>query len=652
MGPTKFAVLIGLGLLFVIGGLVGFFVIRAQVKAAILDTMVVDSKDHKDFEDWADPFGVDDSASLRKIFLFNLTNPEMFRAGLATPNFEEIGPFVYRYYERKFNVNFTDDGSRVSYDAQNIYVYQPQLSAYPTDKDLRIINVNIFYVGLINTVDGEANLPFVLATGIFSIFASNSILAQLWGTSLTGACLPGLPNVCGIAMFNNGSIPMTPTQSAAIVRTLSNPTNLVVLSNVIPVLANPASSIAARNNAMLQLSFTRANSTWEGLPLETYGPALFAYVTSVATSAFAVANAQFGGRYGFLFREASPFDWIFTPDPLLNFLGSRFSLYFNNSLDSYTLRTGKDDEHYAGMNYYEKNENVTIVTAYQEPYPSAGRTRSIPPFGGVPPDRLSVYFSPAQRFLTAVYSAVEEVKGIETAVYVFEGEKLVKADPFFKTAVDGMVDLRPVLGVVPMYLSVPHMWYVPSKYTSLLTGMKQDKKYDSRLWIEEYTGIAIRGERQLQVNVLLNFTVYNYSGLRPQAPEMFVPIFYDIETAEVSDASARSLRRAVVDAAIAQKAILGVLVGVGIALILVGATLMVQLSGTDRKEADLDNDGARGGHQKSQNQQQNAVDSVGPRKSAAGAGSGVSEVPHDDGLFAAPGVVADTHEMSPVGPMA
>lgn len=607
----KYAAIIGLGLLFVMGGLIGFFVIKAKVKAEILKAMVIDSKEHPGYKDWVTPFDADDSPSLRKMYVFNVTNAALFKAGLVAPNFAEVGPFVYQYFDPKTNVNFTDGGNRAEFVAEDTYVFRPDLSAFPSDTGVKIININPFYVGLVNAVGGEARVPYVIASGIFGLYLTNDALARAWGTSTVGTCLPSLPGICGLAMFNSGAIPLTADQSVAMLTSLSDPTKLGILFGVVPVLTSPSSTTLERQGALLTLQAASANASWGGLPLERYGPQLLTYVNAVAAGGFTTAQTLFGGSLGLLFREATPRDWLFTPDPLLSMLGKRYSLYTNNSVYSYTVRTGKDDESFAGMNFYERYQGVTNVTAYEEPYLVASRTKSINPFGGVPPDRMTVYFSTAQRHLSAIYTAVEDVKGIETAVYVFEAEKIVKADPKYKTFVDGMVTLQPLLGI-PLFLSVPHMWYVPTKYTSLVTGMKQERKYESKLFIEEFTGIALRGERQLQVNVLLDFKRFNYSGFVPQSPEIFVPLMYEVESGEISDSSAASLKKAVVDAAIAQKAILGVLVGLGIAMILIGATLMVQLTTTQNKKSSEATD-----------------------KTNAKDGNEVSDLPPEDGLFVA-----------------
>lgn len=73
------------------------------------------------------------------INLFNLKNPNEFMAG-AKPMVEEIGPFVYREYIRKDdiedNLNFT-----ISYKERKYYIFQPALSPYSESYPITMVNM-------------------------------------------------------------------------------------------------------------------------------------------------------------------------------------------------------------------------------------------------------------------------------------------------------------------------------------------------------------------------------------------------------------------------------------------------------------------------------------------------------------------------------
>ncbi|MHA2251121.1 MAG: hypothetical protein ACXAD7_12220 [Candidatus Kariarchaeaceae archaeon] len=79
-------------------------VVDDQLDSAIKDARIVPlSTETEDYEDWLTSTDEDDPPLYKRYYFWNLTNPTDFLAG-ETPLLEEIGPYVYRQYDTKFDV--------------------------------------------------------------------------------------------------------------------------------------------------------------------------------------------------------------------------------------------------------------------------------------------------------------------------------------------------------------------------------------------------------------------------------------------------------------------------------------------------------------------------------------------------------------------
>lgn len=111
--------------------------------SALRTAGIIDSKDAQIYEAWA---GVGPKAEPIDlyIYLLNFTNPDAVLNG-AKPVVQEVGPFVYFHHRVKFNVNWTEDRSILSYKEWSYYTFDPVRSAGP--EDTNITSVNMVYIG-------------------------------------------------------------------------------------------------------------------------------------------------------------------------------------------------------------------------------------------------------------------------------------------------------------------------------------------------------------------------------------------------------------------------------------------------------------------------------------------------------------------------
>lgn len=99
--------------------------IQSTIENDLRTRFVVDSPKAKAYQDW-----VDDTVNPRapaiyfSMYLFNISNAPEFLLG-AKPILQQLGPFLYRRYERKLNVTFGDDGNTAEYTQWRWYVEEP-----------------------------------------------------------------------------------------------------------------------------------------------------------------------------------------------------------------------------------------------------------------------------------------------------------------------------------------------------------------------------------------------------------------------------------------------------------------------------------------------------------------------------------------------
>jgi hypothetical protein len=66
-----------------------------------------------------------------------VTNPDEIQRG-GQPKVEEIGPYVYSQYRKKFNIRFSRDNERLSYYQQMNFVFNAEKS-YPLKEDDKLV---------------------------------------------------------------------------------------------------------------------------------------------------------------------------------------------------------------------------------------------------------------------------------------------------------------------------------------------------------------------------------------------------------------------------------------------------------------------------------------------------------------------------------
>ncbi len=81
-----------------------------------------------------------------------MTNPDQVLEG-AKPSLEEIGPFVYQFYQMRYNFEWDSNRDELSYSQHTSLIFDPVLTAKATNgkissDDLKITNINLVFMGM------------------------------------------------------------------------------------------------------------------------------------------------------------------------------------------------------------------------------------------------------------------------------------------------------------------------------------------------------------------------------------------------------------------------------------------------------------------------------------------------------------------------
>ncbi|XP_068142736.1 LOW QUALITY PROTEIN: sensory neuron membrane protein 2 [Drosophila tropicalis] len=98
-----------------------------------------------------------------KVYIFNVTNPDMIQQG-AIPIVEEIGPYVYKQYRQKKVKHFSRDGSKITY-VQNVHFDFDSEASAPFTQNDRIVALNMHMNAFLQVFEREI-------TDIFQGFAN------------------------------------------------------------------------------------------------------------------------------------------------------------------------------------------------------------------------------------------------------------------------------------------------------------------------------------------------------------------------------------------------------------------------------------------------------------------------------------------------
>ncbi|MFX1392409.1 MAG: hypothetical protein ACFFAH_02440 [Promethearchaeota archaeon] len=180
--------LLALGLLIMPSGFVLADIIQDEIDKGIAEQISLPTDDKGDkYDEWVSNDYDDAPEVIRTFYIWNLTNPEGVLAG-DKPNYEEVGPFVFREFIEKYAIEFSDDEEEVTFKEYSNF---QQISG-DNLTEVMITNINPAFLGAIELGGGTERgflqllLPIVLTTlmeefeAIYTESIENTLSNHTW----------------------------------------------------------------------------------------------------------------------------------------------------------------------------------------------------------------------------------------------------------------------------------------------------------------------------------------------------------------------------------------------------------------------------------------------------------------------------------------
>ncbi|KAL4004813.1 tudor domain-containing protein 1/4/6/7 [Sarotherodon galilaeus] len=159
------------------------------------------------FEAWKDP----PAYIYMQFYFFNLTNPQEVLDG-ERPAVVEIGPYTYREYRPMEQIDFQDNGTKVTAVNTKTYIFQRNMSRGPESDLIRTVNIPAMTVMerfKDNSLEANVISAYMRGTGE-GLFTTRTVGELLWGyedglLKALKVLRPDLDDVFGLFYKNNAS---------------------------------------------------------------------------------------------------------------------------------------------------------------------------------------------------------------------------------------------------------------------------------------------------------------------------------------------------------------------------------------------------------------------------------------------------------------
>ncbi|KAL3656538.1 hypothetical protein V7S43_018618 [Phytophthora oleae] len=163
--------LIIVGALLTVLAIVYGSVLPPLINKKVKDGVVVCDASDAQEKSYYDAYGDCDDCNpyYYTLHMFNVSNAEAYLTGEASKlQLVEAGPYVFRRREFKIDINFLDDGARVSYKLYTYHTFEPALSCDGCSDSNKFTSFDVGYLNVIAQAGGEEAFLMKLAAGSFS----------------------------------------------------------------------------------------------------------------------------------------------------------------------------------------------------------------------------------------------------------------------------------------------------------------------------------------------------------------------------------------------------------------------------------------------------------------------------------------------------
>ncbi|KAJ8556944.1 hypothetical protein ON010_g9021 [Phytophthora cinnamomi] len=171
-GPRRLGLLLIVsGVLLTVTAIVYGSALAPVINSKVKDGVVVCDASDAAKESYYDAYGDCDDCNpyYYTMHMFNASNAEAYLAGEASQlQLDEVGPYVFRRREFKIDINFLDDGARVSYKSYTYHTFEQSLSCDGCSDSDQFTSFDVGYLNVIAQAGGEEAFLTKLAAGSFS----------------------------------------------------------------------------------------------------------------------------------------------------------------------------------------------------------------------------------------------------------------------------------------------------------------------------------------------------------------------------------------------------------------------------------------------------------------------------------------------------
>lgn len=466
--------------------------------------------------------------------LYNLTNADDFQQG-SLPNLTLIGPYTYTVERRKYNVNWWNDNSEVTYETFEQYQFQPQLSN-GSDSDT-FITVNLPYLAAVNA-------------------------AYIAGLSFVNIQAP-----CSQYDWHDGN----PNQSCLFQKrsvrdTLFGATqNILVYGNffLFSQQINPYFQLYFNSTSTDTIVTTTTSTTTSTGPLS---------ITSSSSTSSSIVYSESHERL--TVQQNYGLGGACVP----NTLPSQILLpcVWNDTLDfTWRQNTGQDDMSQLAQ-FTKYLGNSTLKRVWNDTYSVGNDTISSPEvvrgtdhFQFAPwvnsDDTLTIFDELIMRHADLTYFGDTSYLGVDMLRFIVKSELYANTDPMYwggstSDKISGMINISGVSAIrygsyTPTAVTRPYQYHADPRLRSqyhcsncpdwsMIDSLPADQ-VDSFMDVEPSTGKVLRGQKRAQFHAHLGAAwLFNATDdtMWGKIPDVYVPVFWFENGATMEDTHAQQVK--------------------------------------------------------------------------------------------------------------
>ncbi|KAK7066711.1 Scavenger receptor class B, member 2 [Halocaridina rubra] len=497
-----------------------------------------------------------------QFYLFNVTNPDEIRFHGAKPALQEVGPYTYEEVRTKFDMEWNNTDDTVTYLQNKTFFFREELSS-GLESD-RVTTINALMVAIAKKVEQLPSAIQALVELVFLRFQETLFITKPVSELL----------------FKGYEAPLL----SELIKYTGDPTNSKGKFGFFYPVA--AEGFGDNDDLLLRLIWTQLEAGFDLFESYVVGDMLF-YGFQLPEFNFDFSDIpgfdMTEGLNGTLYEILSKLQEMgVNVQPPESLESNEIHFMKNHTSDgTYKVKTGAGGvSNYLKVMEWNGSDMLKYWrTDYCNMINGTDGTQYPP---RVTKDRvLYLYTSELCRSLYLTYEKEVEFRGIQTMRFI--PPKDVLEDPMVNpdNQCFCIPDMNSCLGAsmlnmeqcafgAPVILSTPHFYQGNQEDIDSIGGLYPIKNdHETFLDIEPKTGVVMRAMKKMQINIPLK-QYGNLPSFR-NVPEVIFPILWVNESAEIDTASAKDVKKAIYLPFTIVDAICGVLIGVGVILLCIGA---------------------------------------------------------------------------------